>query len=207
MKHSPPKMRILAAGDFHGDSQLAEELAQRAEKEKVDLVIICGDITQSDTSTDNLLGPFVKRKKKVLFVPGNHDSLATADFLAELYDATNLHGYSVKYKDFGFFGCGLANIGLSQLSEEEIFKLLNKGFGYVKDQKKKIMVTHVHPDGSLMGKLTSFFPGSTGVRKAIDKFRPDILLCSHVHEAAGMEEVIGTTKVINVGRKGKILEI
>ena len=69
------------------------------------------------------------------------------------------------------------------------------------------MVTHVHPSGTLMEKFTDFFPGSSGVRKAIEKFQPDIALCSHVHEAEGIEEKIGKTKVINVGRKGKIIEI
>ena len=46
-----------------------------------------------------------------------------------------------------------------------------------------------------------------GVKKAIDRFKPDILLCSHVHEAEGIEEKIGSTTVINVGKKGKIIEL
>ncbi len=77
----------------------------------------------------------------------------------------------------------------------------------LKNVKKKIMVTHVHPSESLIGKLTQIFPGSTAVKKAIERFKPDIALCSHVHEAAGIEEKIGKTKVINVGREGKIIEI
>ena len=44
-------------------------------------------------------------------------------------------------------------------------------------------------------------------KKAIDKFKPDILFHSHIHEAGGMEEVIGNTKVINVSGEGKIIEI
>ena len=58
-----------------------------------------------------------------------------------------------------------------------------------------------------MEKFTEFFLGSKGVKKAIDKFHPDLLLCSHVHEAEGIEEKIGNTIVINVGKKGKIIEI
>ena len=73
--------------------------------------------------------------------------------------------------------------------------------------KTKIMVTHVHPSDSKIEKFSQFFPGSTGIKKAIDRFKPDILLCGHVHEAEGIEEMIGTTRVINVGRKGKIIEI
>ena len=201
------KLRILAAGDIHGDTSLAERLAERAEKEKCDLVILCGDLTMMERSTDNIIGPFKKRNEKVLILPGNHETVATADFLAELYGVKNIHGYSVRYGDVGIFGCGGANIGLFQLEEDEIYGLLKKGFDKIKYLKKKIMATHVHPSESKMEKFTEIFPGSTGVRKAIEKFNPDILLCSHVHEAEGIEEKIGNTKVINVGKKGKIIEI
>ena len=201
------KLRILAAGDIHGDTSLAERLAERAEKEKCDLVILCGDLTMMEQSTDNIIGPFKKRNEKVLILPGNHETVATADFLAELYGMKNIHGYSVRYKDVGIFGCGGANIGLFQLEEDEIYGLLKKGFEKIKYLDKKIMATHVHPSESKIGKFTDFFPGSPGVKKAIDSFKPDILLCSHVHEAEGIEEKIGSTRVINVGKKGKIIEI
>ena len=201
------KLRILAAGDIHGDTGLAEKLAEKAKKEHCDLVILCGDLTMADQSTDNLIGPFAKRKEKVLLLPGNHETVATTDFLSELYGVKNIHGYSVKYKDVGIFGAGGANIGLFQLDENEIYGLLKKGFDKIKYLHKKIMATHVHPSGSKVEKFTEFFPGSKGVRKAIEKFNPDILLCSHVHEAEGIEEKIGKTRVVSVGKKGKIIEI
>ena len=204
---SEKKLKILAAGDIHGDVGLAKKLAERAKKEKVDLVVLCGDITYADQSTDNLIGPFKKLHEKVLLIPGNHEPVATADFFAEAYDIKNIHGYSVKYKDVGIFGAGSANIGLFQLTEKEIYDLLKKGFDKIKYLKKKIMVTHVHPTESKMQKFTKIFPGSKGVKKAIDKFQPDVLFCSHVHEAEGIEEKIGKTLVINVGRKGKIIKI
>jgi uncharacterized protein len=200
-------MKIFTAGDIHGDSSLAKKLADKAKRENVDLVIICGDLTNFDKSTENILGPFVKNQMKVLFVPGNHDSFATADFLAEMYHVRNIHGYSVKYKDIGIFGAGGANVGVAQLSENELFDTLKKGHKYITDSQKKIMVTHVHPSGTKMEQFTSFFPGSTGIRKAIEEFKPDIMLCSHVHEAEGIEEKIGKTRIINVGRRGTIIEI
>jgi len=162
-------MKILAAGDLHGDARVAKELADRAEKENVDYVILCGDITQAEQSTEGLVGPFIAKGKKVILIPGNHETIATADFLAELYGAKNLHGYAIKTKDkIGIFGCGGANIGLSQLSEDEIFEKLKQGFENIKDLSKKIMVTHVHPAETKMEKFTSFFPGrsATGARQA-----------------------------------------
>ncbi len=202
-----PRLKILAAGDIHGDIGLAEKLAEKAKKEHVDLVVLCGDLTMADMSTENIIGPFKKRKEKVLLIPGNHETVATADFLAELYGVKNIHGYSVKYKDVGIFGAGGANIGLFQMDEKELYDLLKKGFDKIKYLKKKIMVTHVHPTGTKMEKFTTVFPGSEGIRKAVEKLKPDLLLCSHVHEAEGIEEKIGKTKVINVGKKGKIIEI
>ena len=200
------KFKILASGDIHGDSMLAQRLADRAKKEHVDLVVLCGDITEHER-TENIIGPFVKNKTKVLIIPGNHESFATADFLAEVYGIKNIHGYSVKYDSLGIFGCGGANIGVESLTEREIFDTLKKGFEKIKDLKKKIMVTHVHPSESKIEHFSHFVKGSEGVRKAIDSFKPDILLCSHVHEAEGIEEKIGKTRVINVGKEGKIIEL
>ncbi len=201
-------MKILAAGDIHGDQSLATRLAEKAEKEKVDLVILTGDITHFDESPDNIIGKFLKKKKKVLFVPGNHDSFATADFLVNLYGVKNIHGYSVKYEDIGIFGCGGANIGpVTKFQEKELFDVLQKGFKEIKYLQKKIMVTHVHPSDTTMEKFSDFIAGSSGVKKAVEEFKPDFLLCSHVHEAEGIEEKIGRTKVINVGKEGTIINL
>ncbi len=201
-------MKILAAGDIHGDLDAVKRLADKAEKENVDLVVLSGDLTMGESSTKGLLGPFIKKNQKVVLIPGNHESIATTAALAEIYKATNLHGYSIYLGDVGLFGCGSANIGIFQLEEKEISDLLKKGFDKVKDKRKKIMVTHVHPDKTLMAKLGHInIPGSSAVREFIEKHQPDIAICSHVHEAEGMEEMIKSTKVINVGKAGKIIEI
>ncbi|MFA6023323.1 MAG: metallophosphoesterase [Candidatus Pacearchaeota archaeon] len=203
------KFKILAAGDIHGDTALTKRLAAKAKKENVDLVILTGDLTFIEQSTDNLIGPFAKVNKQVLLIPGNHETIATANFLSEVYDnAKNIHGYAAKFGNIGIFGAGGANIGpFSRLKESELYDLLSQGFSKVKDSKIKILVTHVHPSNTLIEKFTQFFPGSSGVEKAIKRFKPDIALCSHVHEAWGIEEKIGNTKLFNVGREGKIIEV
>jgi len=202
-------MKIFAAGDIHGDTGLAKKLAKRAKKDKADLVILCGDMTYFDTNSDNLIGPFKKQGLKILLIPGNHEGMSTTYLLAELYYVKNLNGYSVRYKDVGIFGAGGSSVvGPEPIIEDgEMFGLLKKGFDKIKYLNKKIMVTHEHPSGSMMEKFTQFFPGSDAIKKAIAEFKPDILLCSHVHEAEGIEEMIGRTKVINVGKEGKLIDI
>jgi len=199
-------MRILAAGDLHGDVDQAKKLAKQASKENVDLVVLAGDLTMAEASTKGLVGPFIKAGKKVVIIPGNHESIVTTDFLAQIYGATNLHGYSINLGDIGVFGCGSANIGVFQLDESEIYELLKKGFDKVKNQKKKIMITHVHPEDTLPSRLSGF-PGSTAVTNAIKKFKPDIAIFSHIHELEGIEDKIGNTRLLLVGKKGKIIDL
>jgi uncharacterized protein len=199
-------MRILGAGDLHGDISLAKRLSDKALKEKADLIVLCGDLA-SDDSLDNILQPFKDKNQKVLLISGNHESMATADFLAYINKAKHLHGYSVKYEDIGIFGCGSANIGVHGITEEEIFETLKKGFDRVSYLKKKLMITHVHPSGTRMELLSRFVKGSKGVLKAVYELKPDFLLCSHVHEAEGLEEKLGNTKIINVGKEGKIIDL
>jgi len=201
------KTRILAIGDIHGDTKLVKKLAKKAKDEKVDLVILAGDLTLAEISTKNLIGPFAKEKKQVLVIPGNHESVATTDFLTEMYHpyTKNIHGYSLRKGEIGIFGAGGADIGINNVRERELFSLLEKGHHGVKDSKLKIMVTHMHPKGSI-GEIFGF-PGSSAITKAIKKFKPDILIDAHIHEAGGLVEKIGKTQVINVSRSAAIFEI
>jgi len=199
------KLKILAASDLHGDSKLVKKLAEKAEKEKVDLVVLCGDIT-GWTETKNIIKPFKEKNKRVLLIPGNWDSFATTDFLANIYGVRNIHGYAVQYENVGFFGAGGAvGPGPGAISEKEILSTLEKAHANLKGIEKKIMVTHMHPSPSISE--FSGIPGSKAITTAIKKFKPSILLHGHIHEASGIEQKIGNTKVINVGREGKIIEI
>ena len=201
-------MRILAAGDLHGDITQVKKLAKRAKDEHVDLVILCGDISDRNHKAEGMIGPFLKYNKRVIMVPGNHETIATADFLAELYGVKNIHGYSVKYENIGFFGAGGA-INLpsfpGSITEKELFETLKKANSHLKGVEKKIMITHMHPSGSISE--FSGIKGSKSITNAIKQFRPDILIHGHIHEAAGLEQTIGKTRVINVDNKGKIIEI
>jgi len=197
------KLRILAAGDLHGDSALAQKLADRAEKEKVDLVVLTGDITGL-VETENLIKPFKQKNKSVVFVPGNWDSSEAAEFLAKHYGIKNLDDYYVKYKNTGIFGLGNPDFQLS-INEDDAFRKLKRNFDKIRNLEKKIMVTHMHAAGTKSE--LSGWKGSRGIRKAIEKLQPDLFISGHIHELEGAEEKIGKTRVLNVGRKGKVIEI
>src|SRR3989344_1866226 len=198
-------MKILAASDIHGDSKLTKKLAEKAERENIDLVVLCGDIT-GWTETRDLIKPFKDKNKHVLILPGNWDSFATTDFLASFYGIKNIHGYSITHKNIGFFGAGGAEgPGPGRITEKELLETLERAHAGLEGIEKKIMVTHMHPSRSKSE--FSGIPGSESIKKAIKKFKPSFLLHGYIHEASGVEETIGSTKVLNVGREGKVIEI
>ncbi len=198
-------VRIFAAGDFHGDKTTAKALAQRAIDENADLIILNGDIVEED-DTEGVMYHFMKVGKPVFLVPGNHDWHAT-DFLAAQYKAVNLHGKSSQHGNVAIFGCGGTNIGMNMLTEKEIYDTIKYTHKAVSTAQKKLLVTHIHPAGTVMESFSQFVKGSVGLRKAIEMTKPDIVVCGHVHEAEGIEEKIGDTLVINVGKKGKLIEL
>ena len=97
------KLRILAAGDLHGDIGIAEKLSDKAKKGKVDLVVLAGDIHGYWGNDGDILGPFRRAKQKVIFVPGNLDS--AEDHLMLKKDAKSIHNYYVTYGGVGIAFC------------------------------------------------------------------------------------------------------
>lgn len=193
------KFKILAAGDLHGNLDVAKKLAKKGERAKVDLVVLAGDIYGYDDGESGILEAFGKAGQKVVFVPGNCDFDKDVEMLKE---GKNIHGYYVNYGDVGITGIGSGNWKLSLVEDD--LKLIRKNFSRMKN-KKRILVSHLHAKGTL-----AEFSGIVGdeiVRKAVEEFKPDLLIAAHIHEGEGIEDVIGETRVVQVGKKGNVLEI
>ncbi len=202
-KEKQKKFKILAASDIHGDSDTTKKLAEKAVKENVDLVVLAGDLTGL-IETNNILKPFIDRGKKVVFVPGNWESSEAAETLSKLYGIKNIGDHYVKYGNVGIFGIGSPDWQMS-LNEEKTLNKLKKDFEKIKDLERKIMVSHIHAAGTKAE--FSGIKGSEALRKAIEDFQPDVFLSGHIHEAEGLQENIGKTKVFSLGKKGRIIEI
>jgi len=194
------KLKILAAGDLHGDLGIAKKLSEKARKSKVDLVVLAGDIYGYMGEGEGILEPFKKAKQKVIFVPGNLDSSLEHDILRK--DARSIHNYYVTYGGVGIAGIGSADWKM-ELDKEDL-REIRKNFDRMKSHKK-ILVSHLHAADT--GAEFSGIPGDKILKKAVEDFKPDLLISAHIHEAEGIEDKIGKTKVIQVGRKGKIIEI
>ena len=199
-------MRVLCAGDIHGDLSVAKKLAAKARASCVDLVVLCGDVFGRGESK-GIVKAFDDLGKRVLFVNGNHEAFFVGRLLESMYPSVkDLHGNYYVVGDVGFFGCGGANVGFG-LDDLSILDVLKKASVGVSNVNKRVMVTHVHPRGSMIEKFSHFVFGSAGVSMAIDYLKPDLVVCSHVHEADGVSEDFNGTKVICAGRKGVVVDL
>ena len=194
------KLRILAGGDLHGDIDLARKLSEKAKKNKVDLVVLTGDITGAQENDGSVLEPFEKSNQKVVFIPGNWDTSKEVETLRK--KAKCIHNYYVTYSGVAISGIG--NPDWKMELDYSDLDSIKKNFSRMKS-KKRILVSHLHAQGTLAE--FSGIPGDKILRKAVEYFKPDMLISSHIHEGEGLEDTIGKTKVFQVGRNGKIIEI
>jgi Icc-related predicted phosphoesterase len=199
-------MKILAASDIHSDTRTAEKLAIKAKKNKVDLVLLGGDIIEWGAEGKGIIGPFKDAGIEVLMVHGNHDQPVDIEFLSEKYGkgVYNLHSYYKEFKDFVVFGSGGCEWGINMNNEglDQFRKKWKKFKG-----KKKIVLAHEPPFDTKLDDLGWTKAGSHSLRKFIETYKPDLVLCGHIHNTFGLTDKIGKTKLINVGRKGVIFEL
>lgn len=198
-------MKLLITGCIHGDLLTAKRLADKAVRKDVDAIVVAGDFTGPGENAEGVFGELLKAGKKIMLLPGNHESIATAEFLANKYDLVHLHDRYYKLGELGIVGNSASNLGLFQFSEDEIYSSLKKNLEKIQAEKKMI-VSHVHPDDTLVTKMSGW-PGSTGLKAAIDSLQPDFAVSAHIHETEGLEDTIGNTKHHSVGRHGTIIEV
>jgi hypothetical protein len=198
-------MRILAFSDLHGEPSLIEKVKISAGD--CDLALCCGDITPVHGSTIDAARQIGKLNTRVLAVPGNFELPNEMRTVCKELGWTDLHGKIFLIDNIAFAGCGGGNIGPFntpyELREEEFKELLDK----LDAPGKFVLVTHCPPKGSVDQTRQNVHVGSEAIRRFVEENRPSLHFCGHIHESGGMEAVVGSTKIINVARHVKVLEI
>lgn len=194
-------MKLVSFGDVH---MATRNLARMdAELRDTDLIIISGDLT-------NFGGPDDARKvleaaraacPRVLALPGNLDRGEVIPFLEE--EGVALHSRGTVIDGVAIFGCGGSNITPlhtpTELTEEEIYDTLRRGYEQVKDRRPLLMVCHTPPFNTKCDRLMNGTAvGSTAARRFIEEVRPEVCISGHIHESVAVD-TIGPTTVFNAG--------
>lgn len=193
-------MRIICIADIHGAYNRAEEMARR--EAGADLLLLAGDMTNAGGPADvrALVANLSPHAGRILAVAGNMDPPAIDEALTD--DGISLHGRGVRIGDVGLFGVsgGPVSIGTpNELSEDDIALLAEKGHREVADAPVRIFVPHAPPRNTRVDRIRSGKSvGSTAVRSFVEQHQPDVLLCGHIHEARGTDQ-LGPTRLVNCG--------
>lgn len=204
-------MKIVSFGDIHEDISNLKPL--KNELETADVIIISGDLTNYNGRREakKVIEGIMKYNKNVLAQLGNLDKFEVDDYLTE--KGINLHRNGYIKDDIGIFGVGGSNPTPfrtpTEFSEGEIEAFLLEGFEKVREAKFKIMVPHMPPNGTRIDVIRNgAHAGSHSVRDFITKYKPDISVSGHIHEARGNDK-IGNTLLFNAGmfREGGYIKI
>jgi len=209
--------RILGLADLHDRI----EMLDRVKEIGADLIAFCGDLHNAGSRETALPAAYALASlgPPVLIVPGNMDR---RDFVPDLWMQAGLrmlHRSSFCCEDLGFLGMGgivakdprrLEDPARYFHRDDEVYETLAAAYQDVSYARMKVVVVHQPPRGAQDTLYNGESSGSVSLRRFVQEYQPDLLLCGHIHEARG-ESFIGSTRIVNVGelRRGyaSIIEI
>jgi hypothetical protein len=197
-------MKALLFSDIHNDFKTLDRLLDI----EADYYFAAGDLVSWGRGLDKAGEALRRRADRVYVLPGNHESASQIAGMCEQFGLHDFHGKSMEAG-----GVHLAGLGYSsptpfdtpgEYTEEQIAQKLEP----FTSLKPLVLVCHAPPRGTRLdyaGPGRHF--GSSAVREFIETHKPAYFFCGHVHESEGVQERLGPTLCVNVGKKGYLLEL
>jgi Icc-related predicted phosphoesterase len=184
-------MKILAVADFHGSQYRLNIVLENIKKYSPELVIVCGDITQfgpGEVAT-NFLNQI---PVEAFAIPGNIDTPDVAEAI-DKSKAKNIDGKKLEKNEINFIGVGGTHPSQSKISLIE--KLVNE---------ESVIISHVPPHGIQDRVFIGMHAGSKELRELVDKHKPRLVICGHIHEDPGYTKTNNTIVVnCSMGKRGE----
>ncbi|QDT52387.1 Calcineurin-like phosphoesterase superfamily domain protein [Caulifigura coniformis] len=199
-------MNLLLFSDLHADVPAARRLAALATQ--ADLLIGAGDFGNSRRHVADCLPTLLEAGKPAVFVPGNSESFEElTDACRNFPNARVLHGTNSVIEGLTFFGLG-GGIPVTPFGSWSYDFTEEQAAALLKDcPPAAVLVTHSPPKGAVDIATSGKSLGSTAIRAAIERTRPRLVVCGHIHASAGQQAQIGPTPIINPGPQGVLHEL
>jgi uncharacterized protein len=192
--------KLLCITDIHGSEKALDRIL--GAESKSDAILLGGDLTNFGSPDDaerivRLAGQF---SPNVLAVAGNCDSAEIDRRLMELGVGIGGTGRQMgEWSVQGLSGAPPWQPRMYEFTEEELAQALQTGWNALDSVRPHVVLSHVPPRGCKLDRTFLWkHVGSTTVRDFIAARQPDLIVCGHIHEARGVEQ-IGRTTVVNCG--------
>jgi uncharacterized protein len=197
-------MKLLIFSDIHGKKSLLGKLMDI----EADFYFADGDLANWGRGLEELAPIMQKRADRMYVLPGNHESEANIAQMCDECGFHNFHGQHMRIGRFFVAGLGYSNPTPFNTPGEYTEQELGERLQPFAELDPLILICHVPPKGTKLDRAAEgkHF-GSSAVREFIDRYQPSYFYCGHIHEAAGVHEVIGHTQCWNVGPRGQLLDL
>jgi uncharacterized protein len=193
-------MRLLAITDLHDKRTALERILAAAGP--ADAILLGGDVTNFGTpaDADRSFTIAARSGAKVLAVAGNCDSAAIDDLFIQR--GASLLGRGVMLGEIGLHGLSAMppwRRDMYYFTEDQLAEYLEAGYAQIAGAKYHVVLSHAPPrDGRVDCTHLGQHVGSTALRAFVDRRQPRLVLCGHIHEGRGIEQ-LGPTTVVNCG--------
>jgi Icc-related predicted phosphoesterase len=194
-------MRFLLFSDLHSNERVAQRLVEMSRE--VDAVIGAGDFCNMRRGLPGIIQALSAIQCPAVLVPGNAESYEELSAACQTWPtATVLHGSGTEIDGTAFWGVGGAipvtpfGSWSYDFSEDEGRQLL------AQCPEGAIIITHPPPQGVLDESSSGRSLGSAAVREAIERCRPPLVVCGHIHDCAGRSSTLNKSHVVNAGPRG-----
>jgi Icc-related predicted phosphoesterase len=197
-------MKLLIFSDIHGDKAALEKLMDT----EADYYFADGDLANWGRGLEQL-GPIMQKRADHMYVlPGNHESEADIAQFCQQYGFHNFHSRSMQIGTYAVAGLGYSNPTPFNTPGEYTEQELAARLEPFATLEPLILICHAPPKSTKLDRVgEGQHFGSQAVRDFIDQHQPAYFYCGHIHEAAGVHEIIGRTQAWNVGKRGQILDL
>lgn len=186
---------------MHGSASAFKIIKEKAEN--ADLIICAGDFSVWGNAQESILRQFNALKKPFILIPGNHESDAELkSFCKEFKNIHYAHKRLLKIGDFLVIGYGCAGFNEREKDFEDFVEEIKEE---LEKHNKIIFVTHAPPYGTLLDRIDSGHRGCKSFSKFIEKYKPLLYVCGHLHENAGKKQLYKDTLILNPGRVGRFV--
>ena len=198
-------MRLLVFSDVHCDLRAARGLVDRSVD--ADVLVCAGDLGIMRTGLELTVDVLASSPVPAVLVAGNGESNTELVQACEGWEGAHvLHGDGCRIGDLDFWGLG-GGIPVTpfgdwsfDLSEDEARPLLEGC------PEGAVLVTHSPPHGYVDFARDTHL-GSRAILEAIERARPRLAVCGHIHDCWTQEALIGDTRVVNAGPGGVWIEV
>jgi len=197
-------MNFLCTSDLHG--VVPVQIGEIVKNNKIDAILYAGDYAPhgwgggEGNNTEDPINYLTSLGLPVFSVFGNIDP--EKEYFEEIdRKIENFNFIHLKRVRVGeYYIVGIGDFYMDPYALDKFESLLKE------KPEKTIVVSHYPPRGVL--DLTDFGSrvGSRELREIVEKYKPMLFICGHIHESPGVEN-LGETKVVNVSMKNVLVEI